>query len=191
MTNSLHRRGTLEELEHDYIVKSFATDNLEGADEKKNAFKEIALKRHPVAARLPNGDIRDVHDFVFDNPDAVKATLADLKAADLGISVVVSGLIGEVQRCCRDTGLTLHTVEHSLGIMGRKDRLPSAEIVDISSLCGHGMVSYNLIDKMINLVKLRRLTPQAAATYLTKPCTCGSFNPQRAEALLEQLRVRS
>ena len=191
MTNSLHRRGTLEELEHDYIVKSFSTDNGEGAAEKTNAFKEIALKHHPVAARLPNGDIRDVHDFVFDNPDAVKATLTDLKAADLGVSVVVSGLIDQVQQCCRDSGLSLHTVEHSLGIMGRKDRLPAAEIVDITSLCGHGMVSYNLINRMINLVKLRRLTAQAAATYLTKPCTCGSFNPKRAEAILERLRVRS
>jgi hypothetical protein len=191
MTNTLHRRGAPEELEHDYVVKSFSSGNREASAEKTNVFKAIALKHHPVAARLPNGSIRDVNEFVFDNPDAVKAVLADLKAANLGISVVVSGLIGRVQQCCQDSGLSLHTVEHSLGIMGRKDQLPPAEIVDISSLCGHSMVSYNLIDKMINLVKLRRLTPQAAATYLTKPCTCGSFNPKRAQAILEQLRVRS
>lgn len=191
MTNSLHRRGIREELEHDYIVKSFSTDNQEGAAEKTNAFKEIALKHHPVAARLPDGDVRDVHDFVFDNPDAVTATLSDLKAADLGVSVVVSGLIDQVQQCCRNAGLSLHTVEHSLGIMGRKDRLPSAEVVDISSLCGHGMVSYNLINKIITLVKLRRLSAEAAATYLTKPCTCGTFNPKRAADILEKLRSRS
>jgi hypothetical protein len=191
VTNTLHRRGTAAELEHDYVVKSFSTGNREGAAEKMSVFKGIALKHHPVAARLPNGSIRDVNEFVFDNPEAVKAVLTDLKAAELGVSVVVSGLIGRVQECCREAGLSLHTVEHSLGILGRRERLPTSEIVDISSLCGHSMVSYNLIDKMISLVKLGRLTPQAAATYLTKPCTCGSFNPKRVEAILEQLKVRS
>jgi hypothetical protein len=191
MTNTLHRRGSPQELEHDYVVKSFATGNREAVAARMLTFKGIALKYHPVAARLPDGTIRDVSEFVFDNPEAVEAVLKDLKDADLGISVVVSGLIDRVSRCCRDSGLSLHTAEHSLGIMGRTDKLPSAEILDISSLCGHSMVSYNLIDKMISLVKLRRLTPQAAATYLTKPCTCGSFNPQRAEAILEQLRIRS
>lgn len=121
MTNTLHRRGAPEELEHDYVVKSFSSGNREGSAEKTNVFKAIALKHHPVAARLPNGSIRDVNEFVFDNPDAVKAVLADLKAANLGISVVVSGLIGRVQQSCQDSGLSLHTVEHSLGIMGRKD----------------------------------------------------------------------
>ena len=115
--------------------------------------------------------------------------LAELKVADLGLSVTVSGLMDCVNQCCRDAGLNLHTVEHSLGIMGRLDRLPNTSIVDISSLCGHGMVSYNIIQKMIDLVKRRRISPKVAAAYLSKPCTCGSFNPNRAEEILERMRI--
>jgi hypothetical protein len=81
-------------------------------------------------------------------------------------------------------------VEHSLGIMGRRERLPAADILDIGSLCGHGMVSHNLIAKMVEMVKTRRLDAETAAAYLAKPCSCGVFNPRRAEEILERLRVR-
>jgi len=50
------------------------------------------------------------------------------------------------------------------------------------------MVSFNLIRKMIDHVKLRRLTPGKAAKILAKCCECGVFNPTRAERLLENLR---
>ena len=63
---------------------------------------------------MPYCNIRDLHEFVFDNPDAVKAVLTDLKSADLGVSVIVSGLIDRVHMCCHDSGLSLHAVEHSL-----------------------------------------------------------------------------
>jgi len=185
MTNTLHRRGTLEELERDYVVKTFGSGPVrELAAKKRETFKEIALKHHPIA-----GLNDDVHEFVFDNAATVKEILGELKGADLGISVTVSGLVDRLGLCCREVGLSLHTVEHSLGIMGRLDRLPSDSILDINSLCGHGMVSFNIIQKMIDLVKRRRISPKVAAAYLSKPCTCGSFNSQRAEEILERMRV--
>ncbi len=185
MTNTLHRRGTREELERDYVVKCFGVGgDRENAAEKREAFTKIALKYHPVV--VPD---EGIHEFVFDNTAAVKEVLAELKAADLGLSITVSGLVDRVTQCCREAGLNLHTVEHSLGIMGRLDRLPNPGIVDIGSLCGHGMVSNNIIQKMIDLVKLRRISPKEAAAYLSKPCTCGSFNPNRAEEILERMRT--
>jgi len=191
LTNTLHRRGTPEELEHDYVVKCFPAGKQEGLPEKIAIFRRIASSHQPVNARLPNGTVREVNEFVFDNPQAVKSVLSELKAADLGISIVVSGLIERVRTCCRDVGLPFHTVEHSLGVLGRTENLPSTGIVEIASLCGHGMVSFNLIEKMVYQVKLGRLTPRQASIYLAKPCTCGSFNPARAEAILERLRARS
>ena len=191
MTNTLHRRGAREELERDYVLKcSVAPGNQEGAAEKIKAFVDIARKHGPIAVRLPDGSTPQVHEFVFDNAHAVRGALADLKSADLGLSIIVSGLIDQVRWCCREAGLSLHTVEHSLGIMGRRERLPGTDIVDIGSLCGHGMVSHNLIGKMVEMVKTRRLSSKTAAAYLAKPCTCGSFNPKRAEEILERLRVR-
>ncbi len=52
-------------------------------------------------------------------------------------------------------------------------------------MCGHGMVSFNLIRKMIEQVRLRRMTPKQAARMMAKCCECGAFNPARAEALLD------
>ena len=185
MTNTLHRRGTREELERDYIVKTGGDGgDRENIAKRRAAFTEIALKYHPITVRDDS-----VHEFVFDNAAAVAEVLSELKVADLGLSVTVSGLMDGVNQCCRKAGLILHTVEHSLGIMGRLDRLPNTSIVDISSLCGHGMVSYNIIQKMIDIVKRQRLSPKVAAAYLSKPCTCGSFNPNRAEEILKRMRT--
>ncbi len=191
MTNTLHRRGAREELERDYVLKCSLVDGKrEGAAEKIKAFIGIARKHGPIAVRLPDGSTPEVREFVFDNAAAVSAALADLKSADLGLSIIVSGPIEQVAGCCSEAGLSLHTVEHSLGIMGRRERLPASDIVDIGSLCGHGMVSHNLIGKMAEMVKTRRLSAEAATAYLAKPCTCGAFNSKRAQEILERLRVR-
>jgi hypothetical protein len=52
------------------------------------------------------------------------------------------------------------------------------------------MVSFNLVRKMIEYVKLRRLTPKEAARIMAKCCECGVFNPARAEALLERIQKK-
>jgi len=59
--------------------------------------------------------------------------------------------------------------------------------LEFNTMCGHGMVSFNLIRKMIEYVKLRRLTPKKAAKIMAKCCECGAFNPTRAEMLLEKI----
>jgi hypothetical protein len=46
------------------------------------------------------------------------------------------------------------------------------------------MVSFNLIRRLTEYVKLRRLTPKEAARIMAKCCECGVFNPIRAENLL-------
>jgi hypothetical protein len=83
-----------------------------------------------------------------------------------------------------------HSVEQSLGVFGRTDRLPPREIVEINTMCGHGMVSFNLIKKIVEEVKLERMTPEEGAYNLTKPCECGAFNPARARQMLEALRMK-
>ena len=67
------------------------------------------------------------------------------------------------------------------------DRLPEREIMQVHTLCGHGLVSFNLIQKMIEYVRMRRLTPKEAARIMGKCCECGVFNPRRAEILLERI----
>jgi hypothetical protein len=47
------------------------------------------------------------------------------------------------------------------------------------------MVSHSLAKKMIDWVKEGRRTPEQAASYLTRFCSCGVFNPARAARILQ------
>ena len=164
----------------------------------------IALKHNPVNIsdsrqgvkhkRSLNEMIESMTDgsgaaCTFDNLESVSDMLLDLKEADLGISINISGLLDEVHKCCGSIGIHWHSVEHSLGVSGHRDRLPNSDILELNTLCGHGMISFNLIKRMIDLVKLGKPTPAQAAETMAKPCVCGAFNPKRGEMILERLRA--
>jgi hypothetical protein len=123
---------------------------------------------------------------VFDNYPAMKAFVEELKTADLGISVNISAPMAEAERCCRDAGIVRHSVEYSLGFRGRVDRLPNATTLELSTMCGHGMLSADFTRKMVDWVKENRRTPAEAARYMARFCTCGVFNVSRAERLIKE-----
>ena len=179
--------------------------NREGSAAKIKEFLRICLKYHPVSigsskhGNIFQDDIEleqlvsgmkdgEKAAAVFTDLDALQDVVEELVQADLGISINVSGLLEEVQQCCRKADIERHSVEHSLGFWGAKDRLPEREILEFNTLCGHGMVSFNLIRKLIEYVKLRRLSPKEAARIMAKCCACGVFNPARAEMLLEKIQ---
>ena len=124
---------------------------------------------------------------VFTDLDSLKKVIGELIEADLGISINVSGLLDGVQECCRAGGTERHSVEQSLGFWGANDQLPERDVLALNSLCGHGLVSFNFIHKMIDYVKMRRLTPEEAARIMGKSCECGVFNTVRAAKLLEKM----
>ena len=126
---------------------------------------------------------------VFDDPTKLEACLADLRQADLGISINVSALTDEARTCCQRAGIVRHSVEYSLGFHGDLNRLPDRHVLELSTMCGHGMVSHNFAKKMIEWVKESRCTPAQGATYLARFCTCWIFNPTRATRILEEARV--
>ncbi len=104
-----------------------------------------------------------------------------------GYSVVVQGLYDDVKRCCNKMGLKVHTTNHSLGIWGKKEKLPSQELLEITTMCGHGMVPASLVKDALNDIKTGKSTVKEAALKLTRPCVCGTFNPDRAERLLAKI----
>lgn len=126
---------------------------------------------------------------VFDDPTNLEAFLRELKAADLGISINIAALTGEARACCQRAGITRHSVEYSLGFHGDLNLLPDRRVLELSTMCGHGMVSHNFAKKMMDWVKEGRRTPAQAATYLAKFCTCGIYNTVRALGILEEARV--
>ena len=125
---------------------------------------------------------------VFDDPAKVEALLQDLKAADLGLSINISGLADEARACCKRAGITRHSIEYSLGFHGDLNQLPDRHVLELSTMCGHGMLSHNFARKMIDMVRENRRTPQRAATTMARFCTCGIFNLARAIRVLEQAR---
>jgi len=205
MTNTLHRQGTVEELKRDYVIFASLARAItrEGSAPKIQEFLRICLKHNPVnigssrQGTVLQDDV-DIHELianmqdgatsaaVFTDLDTLQKVIAELIEADLGISINVSGLLDGVQQCCHSNGTERHSVEQSLGFWGSRDRLPERDVLTLNTLCGHGLVSFNLIRKMMEYVRLRRLTTKEAAKVMGKCCECAVFNTVRAEQLLEK-----
>ena len=201
MTNRLHRQGTHDSLSRDYVV--FVTVargiNRKGSGPKSQRFLRLALEEGPVNIGVngknlitggdPEQMLADITDdshpsVVFSNLEAVRRLVGKLKEEDLGLSVTISALTDEVDGLLRSQGLVRHSIEHALGILGRTERLPTQQVLELTSMCGHGCVSHNHARKMIDWTKLGKVTPRQAAEYLARPCSCGVFNIDRGEELL-------
>src|SRR5262249_26599335 len=79
--------------------------------------------------------------------------VAELQKEDLGLSINISALIDRARECCDEVGIARHSVEYSLGFMGQTDRLADRQVLELSTMCGHGMISFNFARKMIDWVK--------------------------------------
>jgi hypothetical protein len=120
----------------------------------------------------------------FDNFEAVRGLVAELIGLDLGLSVNIASVPAKAAQCCADCGIVRHSVEYSLGFQGRTDKLPDDTTLQLTSMCGHGMVAASLARKMVDWVKTSRRSPDQASRYLARFCVCGSFNPARAARVL-------
>lgn len=203
MTHTNHRQGTRESLSKDYVVFMYAAKGINDKDAglKLQEFLRMGYKYGPVNAgparvgdmfmsspeKLVERVVRATSAYmVFDDRGKVEALVNDVVEADLGLSVIVSGLFDEVDEVCRAVGIKRHTAQCSLGVWGRVERLPQAEILDITTMCGHGMLSFNLVRRMAAEVSKGLISLEKAGRIMAKPCVCGVFNPKRAEDLLRQ-----
>jgi hypothetical protein len=125
---------------------------------------------------------------VFENSDTVVAFVKELKQADLGLSINISASLDKAQECARRAGLERHSVEYSLGFFGQTDRMAGRNTLEIATMCGHGMLSFSFVQKIVEWVKQGRRTPEQAAATLARLCSCGIFNPSRACRLIEEVR---
>jgi hypothetical protein len=121
---------------------------------------------------------------VFEDYDAMASFVRELREVDLGVSINISALADRAAQCCQECDITRHSVEYSLGFLGRTDRLPEKEVLELSTMCGHGTISFALAGKMLERVRCGRRTPEEAARTLARFCVCSIFNPARAEKIL-------
>ncbi len=205
MTHTLHRKGDIASLREDYVMIVYPAQgvNVEGSEEKmRQIWDVISHYEHDLAnfGNMDNGNSHqtsiEIHKkakknrvahAVFKDRQMLKTCLKELKDREFGLSVVISGLYEDMERICKEVGLPPHTVEHSLGIWGKTDRLPNENILEIITMCGHMMVSPNLVNKMIKEINEGKITCKEAARGLSKMCECGVFNPCRAEKVLRKM----
>ena len=122
---------------------------------------------------------------VFDSREKAVACLRDVIDRDLGLSINISTSVDGARQAGLRCGIPRHSVEYSLGFTDANDRLPRSQILELATMCGHGMVSFNLAQKMIDMVREGRRTPADAVATLTRFCPCGVYNPTRAVRLIE------
>ena len=225
MTNTLHRFGSAESFQDDFIVFAMAC---KGPYKQANAldglrrFLQIALEYHPVNlgdarhggairptrrmnplahwTRNNDPDFQAVVDgltdvttcaAVFDSREAAEQFVKRIKDENLGLSVNVSTSIQGAEDCCEHAGIPRHSVGYSLGFEGKTEKMPNSQVMLLSTMCGHGMISHSLAKKMIDFVKENRRTPEQCAATLTRFCSCGVFNPARATRILEDARTKT
>jgi len=121
---------------------------------------------------------------VFDEKQSTEGFLKEVREMDLGLSVNVSSLVEDVREMAPRTGVQPHSINYALGFRGDLHLLPDRQVLELTTLCGHGLISNNFAKKMIDMVKEKRVTPEKAAGYMAKFCVCGAFNTSRAIRIL-------
>lgn len=206
MTHSLHREGPLDLLEKEYVLFVYPARgfNYDGSGPKVKRLMEMlfhqgpanllvtTLRRNMYSGIPPEEILNSIKDgakvyCVFTEKEKIKNTLAKIKQMDEGISIMVSGVIDRVREVSAELGLNPHTINLSLGIHGKTNRLPPADIRQFTTMCGHGMVSPTLVRDVVRRVKTGKLNLWEASLILAAPCSCGIFNPFRSAEMLKDL----
>lgn len=204
MTHSLHRRGPVEDLKNDFVILSNTSRvNKERTKPLLSKVAEMVLDVGPsnvgssvLRTCVPLG--LDKEKFIERIPEAhallsswsskekVREMLRRLKEANMGISVTVSGVIDEVIPMAQELGIKPHTINLSMGILGNTKKLPPEEIMEFTTMCGHSLISANLVKKGIAEVAAKRMTSREASMMLGRPCVCGIYNLDRSDGLLDR-----
>ncbi|MHB0885766.1 MAG: hypothetical protein ACYC41_07785 [Bacillota bacterium] len=204
MTHSLHRRGSAESLRNDYVILATpaAGVNHEGSGDKLRRILDIVYELGPVnigsyecGTIYTGATIEEIKAklaevprvrCVFSDRGKLKELVRQIRDMDLGISITLSGLTDEVIGLAEELGLQPHSINFSLDLWGNRGALPSEEVLQFVTMCGHGMVSRRLVERLIDQVRQGKKRPHQAAVMVAQPCVCGIFNVERAEKLFEK-----
>lgn len=212
MTHTLHRQADEycpESPVCDIVFLSMAAQGFNSKDSKeklKSVFRTLQKHPHANLADDNQGGIftgvteeeiiekatdKAYMGAVFTEYSTLRDVLEELKEKDLGMSVVVTGEFEPVFEILKDVGLKPHTVNMSLGVFGKKGLLEADEIIAITSMCGHGMISPEWVKQKIKEIAEGTSTPEKASLELARGCTCGVFNPKLAEEIFRKVLERN
>ena len=202
MSHSLHRRGSACSLENDFVILVTPAVGVNHVGSGPKLWKVLDIVTEVGPNNIGSYETGTIYSGVtieeirnsmpetprvrccFDSKEKMFEVLRQIKEADLGLSITLSGLNADILDMCGQLDIQPHSVNYSLGIYGATEKLPAEELLEIITMCGHGMISRDLVAKAIEDVKSGRKTPYDAAVMVSQPCVCGIFNVARAERLL-------
>lgn len=204
MTHTLHRHGSYESLRNEFIVLTFGDTYLLA---KQRAWLQTKfpslyqlLERIAIGIRvlrlfqalrsLRHKGTPKVNILLNSKEDLcsyLKRTKHIHSKKSVAKSVVVSGIFEDVNACLHEVGLCPHTVQFSLGHFGRTELLPSAKVLEVTTMCGHHMISPRFVEALVEDVGKGKTTPEAAARTMGSLCSCGIFNEVRAAKIISDL----
>lgn len=200
MTHTLNRTGLSEYRAGEEIIVLCMAHGPEKAQkmEAMNRMAETILKYKPdnilgrplglddeqIASMAP---MTGVITAVFNNKEDVEKLVEDIKSQKLGISVVLSALFSDVRDICKCAGLKEHTYNISLGVFGKTEKLPDKKTLEITTQCGHALISAHLVESVVKKIRKGKMTVEEAARMLIKPCACGIGNTRRIEKILNEM----
>jgi len=192
LTHTLHRIGIEKDLKRDYVILAMlaagVNDNYDDSRAKMIKIGEILNEHNPINIMSEIGwKTSPTITAAYGDIETVKKIIQILKEEDLGISIVISGLISEIEKVLKEVGLDVHTVHFSLSFHGKKELLPQKKILEITTMCGHHTVSPQSITHYVDLIKRGKTTVEKAANKLTRPCVCGIINTSRIIEILATL----
>lgn len=203
MTHSLHRSGDIESQKEDYVWFMYQTKGVNDVNIKPKALEFIAVAEAVGSENW--GDVKsgpklrysieEIKDKlsdksrlrgIFTSREQVVDFLKQIKAKDLGMSVIITGVLSEVIPACKDAGVTPHSINYSLGVWGKKDNLPDETTLSITTMCGHHMIPPKFVNHVTKRVKKGKITSAEGAKQLAEFCYCGIFNHVRCAKILKK-----
>lgn len=201
MTHSLHRSGDIESQKHDYVWFMYQTKGVNDVDIKPKALEFIAVAeavgsenwgdvktgpklKYPIEEIKANISDKSRIRGIFTKKEQVVEFLRQIKEKELGMSVIISGVLSEVIAACKEADVTPHSINYSLGVWGRKEKLPDDTTLSITTMCGHHMIPPKFVNYVTRQVKKGKLTPEEGARKLAEFCYCGIFNHVRCADII-------
>lgn len=204
MTHSLHRRGSACSLKDDFVILVTPAVNVNHVGSGPKLWKVLDIitevgpnniGSYETGTIYTGATIQEIRESMpetprvrccFDSKEKMFEVVRRIKEEDLGLSVVLSGLNEDILDMCQELDIKPHSVNYSLGVHGATQLLPPEEVLELITMCGHGMISKDLVTKAIEEVKKGKKSPYDAAVMVGQPCVCGIFNVSRAEKLLSK-----
>jgi len=200
VTHSLHRSGRFQEMDYVWLLYHVRGVNDQNLTERLRQAIDIAEEAGSVNwGDVKTGTIVSVSSEeiktklteksrirgAFSSQEQVTQFLQKMKQADLGLCVIIAGLLDKVFQSCEKAGLKPHTVNYSLGVFGKKELLPDVDTLAITTMCGHHMIPDGLVTEIRKKVRKKKVSVEKAAVKLASLCPCGIFNQERASRLLQ------